>query len=574
MTQSPVRTSGTAGRIPRWAVWAGIATIVLLWLLIRSGGGGDDGSGGSTGGGGGGGGGGAEPGATFAPGQCSLTNLSHIQFATAIQPGEAPALSDDFPTGTRQILGLLSWACVPEGTALSVQVFRDKELVLTAPEHTVRVASRTDATAEVPLVGHVFTLGWNDPSGWPDGDYLVTVAFGGTVDEYASFSVGRTAGLTWPGADDTGPIPYKAASDVLILTNTAVLRENLGTADTERVVQAAKRVGVVFDLADRGVVRGDARAAADAIRPELSRYRYLLILGNDDAVPFFQLPNPIADEKVYDGIVDVASDDPYTDLDADTYGVPDLPTARIPSSDDVDLLLRQLGDQTLPDGHGFVLLNQQRQREGQAIIDAINAGGRKVDVRYAPPVGPTEFNLQSGSNRYVYALIHGSGRKTDTWWANVQLWTSPQGPPDDQEWIVDGTFQDAAIELADNPGSAGLVQVGACYGAYTIPVGGVAKTAENSLALMYLKSGARAFIADTHLSYSAQQLDDGILRGRTGFEVAFWEAMNKGNAPIDAFFEAKQRIAQATAALYAKGEVSYGQVDEKTIHYMVYLGRP
>ncbi len=67
-------------------------------------------------------------------------------------------------------------------------------------------------------------------------------------------------------------------------------------------------------------------------------YKYLLILGNDDAVPYFRVENPLADSEAA-ALADwelphdwVATDNFYTDLDADHYGVPDLPIARIPSS--------------------------------------------------------------------------------------------------------------------------------------------------------------------------------------------------------------------------------------------------
>jgi len=484
----------------------------------------------------------------------------------------APKLVADFASGTQKVLALLSWKCVPAGTTLAVDVYQNGNPVLQAQEHVVRQASRTDPDVEVPMVGHVFPLEWSDGA-WPNGTYLATVSFDGTVDEYAGFSVGGGNGqLTWKGETDLGAIPYKAASDVLVVTNTAVLRNRLGS-QTDSVLAAARRIGVLFDLAKFQVQAGDPDAAAAAIKPYLKGYGYVLILGNDDVVPYFQLKNPLSDEQVYDGVVDVPSDDPYTDLDQDAYGLPDLPTARLPSSDDAELLLTQLGDLTTPDGGAFVLLNEQREREGQAVIDAIHAGGRNVDYDYSPPLTPSQFNDRSGHDRYLYALIHGSARKTDTWWANVQSWTGPDGVGAAEEWFVDESAQEPAITLTGNPGNLGLVQVGACYGAYTLPVKGQAKTAENSLALLYLKSGARAFIADTHLSYSAQQVG-GIPLGRTGFEVAFWQAINAGKAPIDAFFEAKQRIA-AAAETFRKQEYVYDWLlNMKTIHYMVYLGRP
>ena len=75
-----------------------------------------------------------------------------------------------------------------------------------------------------------------------------------------------------------------------------------------------------------------------------------------------------------------------------------------------------------------------------------------------------------------------------------------------------------AVSIENNPGNRGLVNIGACYGAWTLDTiqEPVHKTAENNLALHYLKSGARAFVADTHLSYTVLQDADEIPRGGRG----------------------------------------------------------
>ena len=69
--------------------------------------------------------------------------------------------------------------------------------------------------------------------------------------------------------------------------------------------------------------------------------------------------------------------------------------------------------------------------------------------------------------------------------------------------------------METNPTSRGVVQIGACYGAWTLDTiqEPVHKTADNNLALHYLKGGSRAYIADTHLSYSTA---DGAARRRRG----------------------------------------------------------
>ena len=86
----------------------------------------------------------------------------------------------------------------------------------------------------------------------------------------------------------------------------------------------------------------------------------------------------------------VATDNDYTDLDADDYGVPDLAVARIPSSDDADLLLRQLGENQPPDGGGFALINQQRKGQAGLVINTVSDLGQ-VRLQNAPPVTPEQL---------------------------------------------------------------------------------------------------------------------------------------------------------------------------------------
>jgi hypothetical protein len=130
------------------------------------------------------------------------------------------------------------------------------------------------------------------------------------------------------------------------------------------------------------------------------------------------------------------------------------------------------------------------------------------------------------------------------------------------------------VAQAGVPG--GIVEIGACYGAWTLDTtqAPTHKTALNDLALAYLKSGTRAYIADTHLSYSAPQGPNGEPVARSGFELLFWRAMLAGASPIDAFQSAKVGIAAAVDAAVAAGDSDAAALDFKTLEIMVYLGRP
>jgi hypothetical protein len=186
-------------------------------------------------------------------------------------------------------------------------------------------------------------------------------------------------------------------------------------------------------------------------------------------------------------------------------------------------------------------------------------------------------NADAENARYLYVLLHGIGVLTNAWSANTVTWQpSNTEKPLDAEWILSESYQQDAITAETDPTSRGIVQIGACYGAWTMDTKQepVHKTADNNLALHYLKGGSRAYIADTHLSYSTLIGPADAPRGRTGFELLFWRAIGQGMAPIDAFQAAKVGIAQAIDVLVKEGDIDSAKINLKTLHYMVYLGRP
>jgi len=507
--------------------------------------------------------------------------LFHLQLATDIDTeGNPIGQGTTFPTGTTTIFGLLGWSYVPVGTELRVRLFQGDRFVYEAAHVVVN-----DEIDGGNNLGFVFPF--HVESGFPAGDYYVEVDYNRVLDEIVPFTVGDGATfdeVLGTGAT-TGPIPYKNPSEVLVVTRASVLRRTLG-AQYEAVAAAAGRIGDFRDLeAD-----GRTRSTPDDLAAEVQRllrskpYKYLLILGNDDAVPYFRVENPMASAEApaladWDLPSDwVPSDNYYTDLDADPYGVPDLPIARIPSSDDAALLLKQLGENQPPDGGGFALINQQRKGQAGLVLNTVADLGQ-VRLQYAPPTTPEQFgsNVDAGNARYLYVLLHGIGVTTNAWAADTVAWfpSNEQAPLDD-EWLVAPYSQQDAVTVESNPTSRGVVFIGACYGAWTLDTiqEPVHKTSDNSLALHYLKGGTRAFIADTHLSYSTVMGPTDTPRGRTGFELRFWTYVSGGMAPVDAFQAAKVDIAAAIDELVAQGQIDSAKVNLKTLHYMVYLGRP
>ncbi len=508
--------------------------------------------------------------------------LFHLQLATDVDTqGNPIGQATVFPAGTQVILGLLGWSFVPAGTELRLRLFQGDTFVYETAHVVVHETDEQGGNS----IGYVFPFSVS--SGFPAGDYTVEVDYNRVPDEVVPFTVGD--GTTYDevlgeGAT-TGPIPYKDPSEVLVVTRASVLRRTLGT-DYPAVAAAAARVGDFHDLEADGVTR----STPDELGAEVQRllrsrpYRYLLILGNDDAVPYYRVENTMAQSEAQD-LADwelpsdwVPTDNYYTDLDADPYGVPDLPVARIPSSEDATLLLTQLGENQPPDGGGFALINQQRKGQAGTVLNTVAELGQ-VRLQYAPPTTPDQFATNPDANdaRYLYVLMHGIGVKTDSWVTDTVAWfPSNQDKPTQDEWLVAPYSQEDGITVASNPASHGVVQIGACYGGWTLDrvLDRVHKTADNNLALHYLRNGTRAYVADTHISYSTVMLPTDTPRGRTGFELIFWRGIAAGMAPIDAFQAAKVGIAEAIDALVAEGSIDSAKVNLKTLHYMVYLGRP
>jgi hypothetical protein len=508
--------------------------------------------------------------------------LFHLQLATDIDAAGNPiGQGTQFASGTQTIFGLLGWQYVTAGTELRLRLFQGDRFVYET-SHTVVNES---GSGEEDGAGFVYSFHTSD--GFPDGSYTVEVDYNGVPDEVVPFTVGGGSQFDEAvgSGTQTGPIPYASPADVLVVTRESVLRQHLGSR-TDEVLAAAKRVGDLHDLEADGVTRDtpDATVAETQRLLRAGHYKYLLILGNDDAVPYVHLKNPLASSEE-SALADwelpadwVPSDNFYTDLDGDQYGTPDLAVARIPSSDDADLLLTQLSDIVPPDGGAFALINQERRSQAGIVLNAIGSMA-KVQLEYSPPTEGDSFgqNPAAANSRYLYVLLHGIGVATDSWATNTVAWTpSDQNHPLDAEWSVTDSAQVDSVTVGSNPTSHGVVQIGACYGAWTLDTTEAPqhKTADNDLALHYLKSGTRAYIADTHLSYSVPLGLSDTPSGRTGFEVLFWNGVASGMTPIDAFQAAKVGTAKAIDELVTQGDIDSAQITLKTLHYMVYLGRP
>jgi hypothetical protein len=265
---------------------------------------------------------------------------------------------------------------------------------------------------------------------------------------------------------------------------------------------------------------------------------FLLIVGDPDVVPFAVLPNPTNDGDV------LFTDDVYGDNDHDDLGVPDIPVARIPDGWSLDLLLTQLSPSNVPAGGDFTLANSKRPHADGV---ATQVFGADRALLWSLPTRHAEVNQAQVDVRHSYFMLHGGSWDTSVWWGEEDVY------PD-------------AFTVAE-ASSQGIVLSGSCYGSYTFY-----RTPENSITLSFLNSGARSFVGSTGITYSPLWTPGpnptGPMRHDAVFHEAFLSAVERGEAPLAAFMQAKQEMAN----LCRLGDSTGAEL--KMLHEFIYFGKP
>ena len=249
----------------------------------------------------------------------------------------------------------------------------------------------------------------------------------------------------------------------------------------------------------------------------------ILIIGGDDVVPFGVLPNPVDDNDV------LLTDDIYADFDHDLDTIIDVPIARIPDGNDLDLLMTQLSYRPLGTG-GFTLANAKRPFASE--INDIFGG----DIYWSLPTRYENVFKENVNKKFDYFILHGSKTWASNWW---------------------GQENDYPLAFRTNEAASnGIVFSGACYGAYIEN-----KTPANSICLRFLENGARCFIGSTGISYS---WPDSSERANGLFAKLFFGKVVAGKEPLEAFYEAKVEFAEKMTHA----------VEQKLLHEYVFYGRP
>ena len=355
----------------------------------------------------------------------------------------------------------------------------------------------------------------------------------------------------------------------LILTSEGGLCSGVGQPDTERVFGLLERVLgrkraagydahlYVIDNAERCTadfpviaphpnaleVSAGLDGAERVLRPS-GKIDYVLIVGDDGAIPFHMLPNPAADP---DG--EFPSDAPYAVAakgggqgesraegegrgegeSIDIFLLPDRTVGRVPlmpvgGGGLIPYLesLRSREDRGRDWERRFGLCALQWKRESSKVYRVLAAGDpaggevRAEKLRTSPPVDTSIFEsawLSSGA--VIYFNVHGS--KHEKYWYG-------------QDGLSYPSVLSPEIVAAASPLDS-IVLSEACYGGL---VSG--KSAGNSVALSFIEQGVAAFIGSSAIAYGSP---DENLTEADLLAYLFFKRLVEGETCGHAFREAR-----------------------------------
>ena len=366
-----------------------------------------------------------------------------------------------------------------------------------------------------------------------DGSYLTVCTFQLMVPDFPGGD----------GADECGPVGILYLDDydveMNVLAIDAAIEAALAEGGSDYSLIVSHRQRLIDKFGEKGFEQIDG--LLNNMRNIAETCPFVLIVGDHDVVPFAVLPNPTNDGDV------VFTDDVYGDTDHDVLTMPDIPVARIPDGNSLDLLVTQLSPSTLPETGDFTVASTDWDFV-EILTSEIFGSGRSLF--WSLPTRYTDLDPSRVNVRYDYFTLHGSYQDTTVWRGE-----RPEYP------------EAFSVTLAN---SQGIVLTGACYGAYTL-----GRTPENSITLAFLASGARAFVGNTGQGYYPIWIEPPDpprphppTRFGALFEDTFLSALAGGKAPLAAFMEAKEAMVRIAMSRNGTAE------ELKLLSEHVYYGKP
>lgn len=332
----------------------------------------------------------------------------------------------------------------------------------------------------------------------------------------------------------------RSLPSLLFVTSTDALSEIIGLSQTSVILSSLRKSGFrVFDALAKGLT---AHAAAEQVRSKgyMQGIKGVVLLGGFAVVPSnrldvldAQLKKVIDLTELNDGDDFVVwNDDVYGDVDGDR--IAELPVSRIPDAESADFLetvLRASNKRT--SGNWAGLRNVARPFADDAW--KILSNGSKLLT--SEPVSTEHLrmadNLAADAN---YLMLHGAASDATRFWG-------------ERLNHGNGDRYVEAFDVDTVPGGTLLAFAGCCWGGLssnqpakttTGSSGLESRTPENSIALKYLASGARAFVGCTGSHYSPE--GNGNYFGAP-MHRAFFLEWSTGKPPALALFNAKRTYA-------------------------------
>ncbi|NIP31798.1 MAG: hypothetical protein GTO02_20005 [Candidatus Dadabacteria bacterium] len=290
------------------------------------------------------------------------------------------------------------------------------------------------------------------------------------------------------------------------------------------------------------------RVETDGVKIE-----YFLIIGGDDIIPFFRIPNPVygpngdPDKEIY-------SDSPYASTD-DEYLVPERALGRIPdiNSNNPKFLLDLLEhiikshDETYNSEGDF---GYSAEVWKEASEDVYQAMGRSQGLIYSPPiVARTLRKSFLNKKKLLYFNLHGMER-TASWYGELK-----------ERGILTVAFNASQLDTIEV--EQAVIFSEACYSANIFT-----KEPDSSIPLKFLERNVDCFVGSTMISYGA------IAPPLTNADVLakyFFQYVREGLPYGIAFLNAKQDYAKKMIRL---GLFHVDEVDAKTLLEFVLYGDP
>jgi hypothetical protein len=349
---------------------------------------------------------------------------------------------------------------------------------------------------------------------------------------------------------------------LLFATSRQGLERNIGISEAGHLLETLREAGhTVVDSVPPGLA--DATPAAKLVRHTIDRQRHkgVVLLGGYDVVPSqrldaldpglrSRLPRRHRDADDFC----VWSDEIYGDLNGDMLA--DIPVSRIPDGQSAALIFAAVQASAQGGRKRFGLRNVQRPF-AQEIFDLIHGSEKLLVSEDTTSAHLTDSDLDAD---VVYLMLHGSDEDGTRFWGE------------------DARGDLEAINIDNIPEKfSGVVFTGCCYGALCVDRPAVAvgagqrpvpRAPRASMALSFLRAGARAFIGCTGTHYSP--LDPPFSYYGAPLHKAFWRALHEGAAPAEALLLAKKEYLLGIP--HGRGGAEDEAIERKILWQYVCLG--